>query len=59
VQKERNRYKVNPAVQDALFKTFKLLPQQVIAGVEKFVIFVGNIKSGHTMIAIKSDGCSS
>ena len=55
VQKGHDMYKVNPAVKDALFKTFKPLPQQVITGVEKFVIFVGNIKSGHTMIASLMD----
>ena len=55
VQKERDTYTVNPAVKAALFKTLKPLPQQVIAGVEKFVIFVGNIKSGHTMIASLMD----
>ena len=48
---------VNPnrAVGSALLEKFKPLPQEVIAGVEKFVIFVGKGRSGTTITASLMD----
>ena len=57
VQKEQDMY-VNPrsaVTRSALCKKFKPLPKQVIAGVEKFVFFVGKGKSGTTITASLMD----
>ena len=55
VQKGHDMYIVSPSDKTELFETFKPLPQQVITGIEKFVLFVGNIITGHTMIASLMD----